>query len=207
MANTFSPFGFRPIMRRDGAAWAGNQTLRRIVSTSTSAIYYGDLVSVLSTGYVTNGTVGGSSHLALGIFVGCRYVPTAFGYMRWSNYWPGGGNITAAGDIDCYVIDDREVVLEVQSTGTAGITIADVGINCDFVSSAGSQVTGQSLQSINANSIATTSTFPFRVWAVPSAANTGSVPLSVSANFDAGSANNVIQVCWNDQFYNQTTGV
>lgn len=204
MANTFAPFGFRPIMNADGSAWSGNQTLRRIVATSTAALFYGDLVSVLSTGYITAGAAGATT--ALGIFVGCKYVPTAFGYMRWSNFWPGSGQNTGAGDIDAYIIDAKQVVMEVQCTGSAALAIADVGINCDLVSSSGSQITGMSTHAVNANSIATTSTFPFRVWAVPGVLGTGSVYPSVSANMDAASANNVIQVVWNDYFYNQIQG-
>lgn len=205
MANTFAPFGFRPIMNADGSAWSGNQTLRRIVSTSTAALFYGDLVAVTAAGYITAGAA--SATTALGIFVGCRYVPTAFGYMRWSNFWPGSGNNTGAGDIDAYIIDAKNIVLEVQSTGSAALAIADVGINLDLVSSTGSQITGMSVHSVNANSLATTTTFPFRLWAVPGVNQTGSIYPSVSANMDAGSANNVVQVIWNDYFYNQIQGV
>lgn len=205
MANTFAPFGFRPIMNADGSAWSGNQTLRRIVSTSAVPLYYGDLVAVLNTGYITAGAA--SATTALGIFVGCRYVPTAFGYMRWSNFWPGSGQNTAAGDIDAYIIDAKNVVLEVQSTGSAAVTIADIGANIDLVSSSGSAITGMSTHAVGANGVATTATFPFRVWAVPGVSAAGSIYPSVSANMDAGSANNVIQVVWNDYFYNQTAGV
>ncbi len=201
MANTFAPFGFRPIMNADGSAWSGNQTLRRIVSTSTAALFYGDVVAVLNTGYITAGAA--SATTALGIFAGCRYVNSGTGYMQWSKNWPGSGNNTAAGDIDAYIIDAKQVVLEVQSTGASAITIADVGINADLVSSTGSQITGLSTHSINATNLATTSTFPFRIWAVPGS----SIYPAVSANFDAASANNVVQVVWNDYFYNQIQGV
>lgn len=201
MANTFTPFGFRPIMNADGSAASGNQTPRRIVATSTVPIFYGDLVAILNTGYITVGAA--SATTALGIFNGCRYVNSGTGYMQWSKHWPGSGNNTAAGDIEAYIIDAKQIVLEVQSTGASPITIADVGINCDLVSSTGSQITGLSTHAVNATNIATTSTFPFRIWAVPGS----SVYPSVSANFDAGSANNVIQVIWNDYFYNQIQGV
>lgn len=201
MANTFAPFGFRPIMNMDGSPITGNQTPRKITSASAVPIFYGDLVAVLNTGYITVGAA--SATTALGVFVGCRYVPTAFGYMRWSNFWPGSGNLSTAGDIEAYIVDAKQAVFEVQSTGTAALTIADVGINCDLLSSSGSAITGLSTHAVNANSIATTSTFPFRVWAVPGS----SIPSSVSANMDAGSANNVIQVVWNDYFYNQIQGV
>jgi len=204
MANTFAPFGFRPIMNADGSAWTGNQTLRRIVSTSAVPLYYGDLVSVLTSGYITAGAA--SATTALGIFVGCRYVPTAFGYMRWSNFWPGSGQNTAAGDIDAYILDAKNLVLEVQSTGATPITIADIGANTDLVSSSGSQITGMSTHAVNCTT-ATTATYPFRVWAVPGVSGAGSIYPSVSANMDAGSANNVVQVVWNDYFYNQTAGV
>ncbi len=204
MANTFAPFGFRPIMNADGSAWTGNQTLRKIIATSSTALFYGDLVAQLATGYITVGAA--SATTALGIFVGCRYVPTAFGYMRWSNFWPGSGQNTAAGDIDAFILDAKNLVMEVQSTGSAALAIADIGINLDLVSSSGSSITGMSTHAVNANSLATTSTFPFRLWAVPGANAVGSIPASVSANMDAASAGNVVQVVWNDYIYNQLQG-
>ena len=112
MANTFAPFGFRPIMNADGSAWTGNQTLRKIVATSSTALFYGDLVAQLATGYITVGAA--SATTALGIFVGCRYVPTAFGYMRWSNWWPGSGQNTAAGDIDAYYETNYQIHEAIQ---------------------------------------------------------------------------------------------
>lgn len=202
MANTFAPFGFRPIMNADGSAWTGNQTLRKIVATSSTALFYGDLVAQLATGYITVGAA--SATTALGIFVGCRYVPTAFGYMRWSNFWPGSGQNTAAGDIDAYILDAKNLVLEVQCTG-GPLTIADIGGNTDLVSSSGNAITGMSQHAVSAT-VATTSTLPFRVWAVPGVNAAGSIPVSVSANMDAGSANNVVQVVWNDYIYNQLQG-
>jgi hypothetical protein len=200
MANTYQPFGFRPIMRRDGSAWTGNQTLRKIVATSTAAIMYGDLVAVQGSGYITVGAA--SATTALGVFVGCRYVPTAFGFMRWSNFWPGSGNIQAAGDIDAYIIDDPGVVWEVQSTGASPLTVADLGLNIDLISSSGSAI-GMSQHGVNAATAATTATFPFRVWAVPGSSNPG----TLVPNFDPTSANNIIQVVWNNFFGNITTGV
>lgn len=204
MANTFAPFGFRPIMRKDGGAWDGNMTLRKIASNSSTALYYGDAVSLLGTGYITIGAA--SATTICGVFIGCRYVPSAFGYMRWSNFWPGSGQTTAAGDIDAYVIDDPSVVFEVQSTGGSAVTFADVGNNVDIVSSSGSAITGMSTHAVNAT-VATTATFPFRVWAVPGVNAAGSIPPALSANTDAGSANNVIQVVWNQFTWNQLAGL
>ncbi len=205
MANTFAPQGFRWIMNADGSAASGNQTPRRIVATSTVPLFYGDLVAVLATGYVTVGAP--SATTALGIFNGCRFVNSATGFMQWSRHWPGGGQNTAAGDIECYIIDSKQAVFEVQCTGSAALTIADVGINLDLISSTGSQITGMSQHAVNANSLATTTTFPFRLWAVPGVNAAGSIAPTVSANFDASAANNIVQVVWNDYFYNQIQGV
>ncbi len=97
-------------------------------------------------------------------------------------------------------------MLEVQSTGTAALAIADIGINIDLSSSSGNAVTGMSQHAVNQATVATTSTFPFRVWAIPGVNAAGSIPPSVSANMDAGSVNNVVQVVWNDYIYNQLQG-
>jgi hypothetical protein len=201
MANSFTPIGFTAVMRRDGSAWTGNQTPRKISATSTTAFYKGDLIAVLPTGFITAGAAGVTT--ALGIFQGCRYVPTAVGYMRHNNFWPGSGNNTAAGDIECWIIDDPGAVFEVQSTGAAPLTIADLGINIDVLASTGNAFNGLSTQAVNAATAATTATFPFRVWAVPGS----SVPSAVASNLDPTAANNIVQVVWNNFHWTQTTGV
>lgn len=199
MANVNAPNGFTPVRRLDGAAWTGNQTQRKIVATSTAAIFKGDLCQVLATGYVSAlaaaDFTSGAAGTAFAIFQGCYFQASAFGYQRWSNFWPGSGN-TSGTDITCFVVDDPNVVLEVQCSG-GPVVFADIGANVNGVSSSGNALSGISNQTISASG-GTSATAMFRIVGLP---------VGVGPGLDATSASNRVEVAWNTQWYKQTTGI
>ena len=86
MANTNAPFGFRQY-RGLGSAPTYEQSVRLVKSDNTTAIYFGDPVSNLNTGYIARATAG-TAQIA-GIFAGCKYLSTSQKRIVWSNYWPG----------------------------------------------------------------------------------------------------------------------
>ena len=176
MANTFAPSGFLQYQGGAGGAPTFAQSVRRIASGNTTAIFTGDPVQPVTstaTGYITQATAGGSVQLA-GIFVGCKYLSTSLNRVVWSAYWPGSG---ATGDVEAYVIDDPASRFIVQSsgtgfpvTGTATSQTSGVqGQLCTFAYSStgatsgnangGNNSTGRSTAYVNAT--ATTNTSPF----------------------------------------------
>jgi hypothetical protein len=192
MANIDSAFGFRPIRRLDGAAWTGNHTTRRALTNAT-ALNRGDVVQALPSGYVQAMTGAVTDHSALGVFVGCHYLAASLGYPIWSNYWPGAG---ATGEVEVFVIDDPLVVFEVQATA-GPITIADVGMTANPTVVA--STTGFSKWTLAAP--AALATAVFRVVAL------GSPGSMVGNGYDHTSANNIVEVTWNDQIFKQMVGV
>src|SRR4029077_6067681 len=102
MANTNSPFGFKPIRRLDGAAWSSAHTTKKMQITA-GACNRGDVVKQLADGTVAVATVLGAGR-NLGIFFGCHYLAAALGYPIWSNFWPGAG-ATVGTLVDAFVID------------------------------------------------------------------------------------------------------
>jgi len=196
MANVDARFGFKPIRRIDGGAWSGNLTQLKVANGDTNPLNRGDGVQSQASGYVTVAAAGITTHLWRGIFQGCHYLSSALGYNIWSNYWPGSG---AIGDIDVFIVDDPLVVFEVQSTGASPVAFADLGQNADVVVT--SSTTGQSKWAINQATMAVTATFPFRVVAL------GNNTRFVENGYDATSANNIVEVAWNDQFLRQFAGI
>lgn len=192
MANIDAAFGFRPTRRLDGAAWTGNHTTRKMLNNA-GALNRGDVVQQLASGYVAAVAGAVADHSALGVFVGCHYLAASLGYPIWSNYWPGAG---AVGDVDVEIIDDPNVVFEVQAA-TGPITIADIGMtaNPTIVASA----TGFSKWSLAAP--AASATALFRVVAL------GAPAPFVGSGYDHTSANNIVEVAWNDHIYKQMVGV
>ena len=167
MANTQAYFGFTQYQGGAGGAPTMAQSVRRIASGNSTAIYTGDpVMPVVSTanGYITQASPG-STTLA-GIFVGCKYLNTSLGRTIWSNYWPGSG---ATGDVEAYVIDDPNARFIVQTstssfpmTGTAtSMTSGVIGQYAQFSIGTGNTLSGRSGAYLS--SLATTVTFPFLI--------------------------------------------
>ena len=154
MANTNAPFGFRQYAG-NGSAPTYEQNVRKIKSDNTTAIYFGDPVSNLNTGYITRATAGTAQ--ISGIFAGCKYLSTSQKRTVWSNYWPGSD---AAADVEAYIIDDPNAQFLVQAGGTA-IGLADMGLNIQFNLGTGNANTG--ISGAFVESPAVTATLPFRI--------------------------------------------
>lgn len=183
MANTNAPFGFRQYAG-NGSAPTYEQNVRKIKSDNTTAIFFGDAVIPLSTGYIAQATA--STVQLAGIFVGCKYVSTSQKRTVWSNYWPGSD---AASDVEAYVVDDPNAKFVVQAGGTA-VTLADIGSNIQInASTAGNTATG--ISSMFVETPAGTPTLPFKI--------VGLVEAPPGANgTDATSAYNQIIVQFNN---------
>lgn len=160
MANTNAPFGFRQYSGT-GSAPTYEQNVRYIASNNTTAIYFGDAVIPLTTGYIGQATA--STVRMEGIFAGCKYVSTSQKRTVWSNYWPGSD---ANGDVEAYIIDDPNAKFLVQSSdsgGTAAITFANIGEYINLAVGTGNTATGISGMTVNVATLATTATLPFRI--------------------------------------------
>lgn len=192
MANTNSPFGFRPIRRLDGAAWTGNVTQVKMQNTA-GALNRGDCVVQLADGTVAVGAAG-QGHLLRGVSIGVHYLAASLGYPIWSNYWPGAG---AVGLVDVFIIDDPNVVFEVMATA-GPLTRADIGGNFDVTVAA--STTGFSKWSL-AGVAAVTATLPFKMIGI------GNDGVNIQDGYDAAAANNIVEVTWNDMFLKTGVGL
>jgi len=158
MANSSAPFGFRYVATRNGAAPSSEIEHRKIKSDNTTAIYKGDPVVSLSTGYITRATAG-TTQIA-GIFVGCKYNSSSLGgKLIESPYWPGSD---ALGDIDAKIVGADGAVFRVQTTNGT-IAQADVNANINFALGTPTTATGQSGASADVATVGTTATLPFRI--------------------------------------------
>jgi len=160
MANTNAPFGFRQI-KGTGSAPTFEQSVRKIKSDNTTAIFFGDAVIPLTTGYIGQATA--STVRMEGIFAGCKYLSVSQKRTVWSNYWPGSD---ANGDVEAYIIDDPNAQFVVQSSdvgGTSPITFANIGEYINIAVGTGNTATGISGMTIDQDTLATTATLPFRI--------------------------------------------
>jgi hypothetical protein len=158
MANSLAPFGFRCVGTRGaGATPSFEIDARKIAQGNTTAIYKGDPVVSLSTGYITRATAG-TTQIA-GIFKGCKYNSASQGgkFIE-SPYWPGSD---ALGDVEAYIEGGEHAVFRVQANGS--ITFADVNANVNFALGTPNTSLGLSGAMIDTATINTTATHPFRI--------------------------------------------
>ena len=165
MANTFAPFGFRPISTSNGPInW---RISTRRVASSAGAIYRGDAVVPVTgtpTGYIIQATAG--SVALAGIFWGCQYLSTSQKRVIWSQYWPGSD---ATGDVIAYVIDDPNARFKVQTSGASfqitgtptTFTSSPVGQLAQLNVGSGSTTTQQS--GMYLDTVGATATYPFQI--------------------------------------------
>ena len=163
MANTYAPFGFRQV-KGTGSVPTFEQSVRTIDKDNTTAIFFGDAVIPLTTGYIAQATA--STVRMEGIFVGCKYLSTSQKRTVWSNYWPGSD---ASEDVEAYVIDDPNAQFIVQSSdggvagGTDPVTFANIGEYINIYVGTGDTATGVSGMTVDVNTLNTTATLPFRI--------------------------------------------
>jgi hypothetical protein len=155
------PYGLIPINLIGGQVFAGATRQIPIATNSSTAIFYGDVVTLASTGTLAKDT-GTSAATPVGVFLGCTYTDPVFG-KTFRQFYPGTTNIT---DIVAYVQDDPDALFKVAvvSSGTtiSFVNRTSVGNNAVLVQNAGSTTNGNSRVAVSSTT-ATTSTWPVRI--------------------------------------------
>jgi hypothetical protein len=199
MANISTPFGFRHWGYIEGFVGNYAMSVRRISSGNGTAIFRGDCVTSLNTGYIAQ-SVFGTTQIT-GIFQGCEYLSTSQGIKIRSKYWPGSD---ATGDVTAFIIDNPYATFITQVNG-APLTLSSVGLNGTLVQTQGGNTTtgysGQQLDSTT-NVPAVTGTFPFRIIRLASDV----LPAGSNGSDNTTNFNEVI-VTFNFQDYRSTTGI
>ncbi len=182
MANVQAYSGFTQVFGGSGGAPTFAMTPRRIASTNSTAIFFGDpVMPVVSTanGYITQ-AVPGTTMLA-GIFAGCKYLSVSQKRTVWSNYWPGSDT---TGDVEAYIVDDPNAQFLVQ-TSTTSFTVS--GTTTNFTSSPvgqyaqftiGTGTTANGISGAYLSSLGTTVTLPFIIRAMYESVSNGGDPTS-----------------------------
>ena len=192
---TNAPNGLIPVKKLDGSAWTGATNPYQIVTTYATAIFRGDPVTIGTSGYLEVGVAGSA---CVGVFWGVKYTDST-GVVKFMNYWPGNPGVLTGSTVEALVIDDPNTVFSIQETsgtGTAGtpLTLADRGLNANFLYTAGSTSTGNSAVNVvvgtNGASLAATATLAVRIIGVVAGTETDTYPeLLVKFNLGAHSYN------------------
>ena len=136
MANLDAPAGAKPFRHLSGGMIRASEY--KIASGTSSDIFTGDFVKLLSTGYID---VASAGNRILGVFAGVKYTASD-GEVIYKKYFPTGTTTQGSADVTAYVYDDPNITYRIQSAGSADFT--DIGNLADHVAGSGSTTTGQS---------------------------------------------------------------
>lgn len=156
-----APYGLRPINLIGGQVFAGATRQIPIGSGNDTAIYYGDVVKLDSSGLLQK-DVGTDAATPVGVFLGCTYTDSQYG-LTFRQFYTAD---TVAADITAYVSDDPDALYKVAvvsaTTTVSYVNRTAVGNNAVLVQNAGSTTTGNSAVAVNSTT-AVTATFPIRI--------------------------------------------
>ena len=148
-----APYGVLPQNLIGGQVFAGSTRNYPIAYNYGSNIFYGDLVTLGTTGsnagYIilspTNTSLVAKS--TVGVFLGCSYTNPTTKQKLFSQYYPAN---TTAGDIQAIVSDDPDTVFKMVAVASSSSNVvssfpsAMVGLNAVLNTPVGSTTTGDS---------------------------------------------------------------
>jgi hypothetical protein len=155
MSTTAAPYGARPIGTVVGSPYQGKVTHYKIKNAYATSIFYGDFIKWGDDN--PNTTVqkdtGTTACTPIGVFLGCAYTDPTTGQFTPNQYFPAS---IAADDIVAYVATDPFVIMQMQGDETLGQD--DLGKNFAVVQTAGTTTIGNSKNSVDGSTAATTAT-------------------------------------------------
>lgn len=167
--------GFRPVKHVNGSPYNGQANVYFMASGNSDVVMVGDAVKLAGDARAATGapTVArcGATDVPVGVVVGILFS----GVGDVTNMPPVSDLNTpvyrrASTDRYLLVCDSPDVIYEVQYAGTsvAAATItANVGLNGQFTTTAGSTTTGSSGMQLDSAGLATTATLPLKIVGFP----------------------------------------
>ena len=156
MANSDTPFGFKPVKHMNGSPWNGKANVYYIPASDETATFKGDLVKLAgsadATGKFPSVAQVAAGDAACGVIIGFGDNPNVMIHPDNPNrdYRP------ASTAMYCLVVDDPYVVFEVQEDSVANsIAVTMVGLATDVVVGTGSTTTGKSAMELDSSDTAT----------------------------------------------------
>lgn len=154
MANADTPFGFRPVRYLSGAPYNGAFNVYSTPTGDATAIFIGDPVTYIGTSQTIDGQIyadvkqAATGAIVLGVVVGVLPITRSSIIYR----------AASTQRLIC-VADDPNLLFEIQEvSGGTPLTANDIGLNADFVVSAGVAGNGMSGVELNNATEAATNT-------------------------------------------------
>lgn len=189
MANVSRINGFRPFGHMDGSPFSGKVSKYAVSAGYGTSLFVGDLV-ILNGSADADGVPQVHQAAANGVTIG----PIVWMEPNPDNLAQPYRPANTARYV--YVADEPNLVCEAQEDAVGGaISLADIGLNVNFIVGTGSTVTGQSAMQVDSNTVNTTNTLPLRL-----------MGFVQRPDNEVGSANAKMLVSFNTHQYKATTG-
>lgn len=159
MANSDTPFGFKPVKHLMGAPWNGKVNTYYVPATDSTAMFKGDAVksggSADASGKFPTVTQAAAGDAIRGVVVGFGDNP----YVMTHPDTPNRDYRPASTAMYVFVVDDPFVVFEIQedSVGDA-LAVTAVGLSTNIVVGSGSTSTGKSAMELDSSDTGTDTT-------------------------------------------------
>lgn len=192
-----APYGMVPVNLLGGQVYAGQTRQLPIGQNETTAIFYGDVVTLNSAGNITKVTTTATA-TTIGVFLGCTYIDPNTSQPVYKQYYPGAVNVAG---IEAYVQDDPDQLYKVAvvsaDTTIGYLTQAAVGKNVSLVQNTGSTTTGDSKNAV-LSTTDTETTLPIRVVDV--------VPETAIAGYPGSYTEVIVRFNFGISLYENATG-
>ena len=192
-----APYGLEPINLLGGQVYAGQTRQLPIGQNETTAIFFGDVVTLNSAGNITKVETTATA-TTIGVFLGVTYVDPNTSQPVFKQYYPGAVNVAG---MKAYVQDDPDQLYKVAvvsaDTTIGFLTQAAVGKNVSLVQNTGNTLNGNSRVAV-LNTTDTETTLPMRVVDV--------VPETAVAGFAGSYTEVIVRFNFGISLYENATG-
>jgi len=192
-----APYGLEPINLLGGQVYAGQTRQLPIGQNATTAIFFGDVVTLNAAGNITKVETTATA-TTIGVFLGVTYVDPNTSQPVFKQYYPGAVNVAG---MKAYVQDDPDQLYKVAvvsaDTTIGFLTQVAVGKNVSLVQNAGNTLNGDSRIAV-LNTTDTETTLPMRVVDV--------VPETAIAGFAGSYTEVIVRFNFGISLYENATG-
>ena len=156
MANSDTPFGFKPVKHLNGNPWNGKTNVYYIPATDATATFRGDAVksagAATADGLYPTVAQAAATDTIRGVVIG--FSDTPYINVNQDNLLEKYRAASVARY--AFVVDDPDVIFEIQEDSVGNsITAAMVGLSTDIVVGSGSTATGLSAMELDSSDTAT----------------------------------------------------
>ena len=153
MANINAPRGFKLARTMGGNAFNDAFGIYRLNSGYATNIFVGDVVKLLTTGYLAKASAGDQMR---GVVVAINWIQ-ASGVPGTQRYWPASTTTLGSQDVEVIVADDPNMVFEAVFTNSTSVpATADIGATFNLYDSGGNTSSGLSGEGVDYSTLNTT---------------------------------------------------